>query len=261
MCAGGNPISAEEALRFGIIDRIIEGDLQAGAVRFAREIVARPAPKTRDLDGKLETPQPMTAIFTAARETARIKQRGMMAPLAAIDAVEAATKMSFEDGCRIEAAALYRMPAFGTIQSADSCFLWRARGCQNPGCAEGDTDNPREQCCGRWRWHHGRRHRHGVRQCRHSRAAERSRSTGTGPRPGQYSEELRKLGEARPLHPTVCRRTAEADSPDASIRRIRESGHGRRSCFRRHGAQETGLLPSSIAFASRAQSWRAIHRH
>jgi 3-hydroxyacyl-CoA dehydrogenase len=102
MCAGGNPIGAEEALRFGIIDRIIEGDLQPGAVRFAREIEARPAPKTRDLDGKLRTPQPMTPIFTAARETVRKKQRGMMAPLAAIDAVEAATKMSFEDGCRVE---------------------------------------------------------------------------------------------------------------------------------------------------------------
>src|ERR1700738_5052070 len=37
MCAGGSPISAAEALKFGIIDKLIEGDLLAGAVAFARE--------------------------------------------------------------------------------------------------------------------------------------------------------------------------------------------------------------------------------
>src|SRR5215468_5796466 len=48
MCAVGNPIKADEALKLGIIDRIIEGDLLAGAVAFAREIAGRPAPKTRE---------------------------------------------------------------------------------------------------------------------------------------------------------------------------------------------------------------------
>jgi 3-hydroxyacyl-CoA dehydrogenase len=32
----------------------------------------------------------------------RKKQRGMMLPLAAIDAVEAATKLPFEEGCKVE---------------------------------------------------------------------------------------------------------------------------------------------------------------
>jgi 3-hydroxyacyl-CoA dehydrogenase len=102
MCSGGNPIHTEEALKFGIIDQIIDGDLQSGAVRFAREIAGRPAPRTRELDGNLGTPQQNTPIFAAARERAGKKQRGMMAPLAAIDAVEAATNLSFEDGCREE---------------------------------------------------------------------------------------------------------------------------------------------------------------
>ncbi len=42
MCAAGNPIKAEEALQFGIIDRIIEGDLLTGAIHFAREIAGKP---------------------------------------------------------------------------------------------------------------------------------------------------------------------------------------------------------------------------
>jgi 3-hydroxyacyl-CoA dehydrogenase len=102
MCATGNPCSAREALALGVIDRLIEGDLLAGAVAFAREIAGKPAPKTRERNGKLGTPEQNAPIFAAAREAARKKQRNMMAPLAAIDAVEAATTMSFEAGCEAE---------------------------------------------------------------------------------------------------------------------------------------------------------------
>jgi len=42
-------------------------------------------------------------IFAAARETARKKQRNLIAPLAAIDAIEASTKLPFEEGCQAEA--------------------------------------------------------------------------------------------------------------------------------------------------------------
>jgi len=102
MCAEGNPISAAEALKFGVVDRLIEGDLLAGAVAFAREIAGRPAPRTRDRNEKLGKPDESSPIFAAAREAARKKQRGMMAPLAAIDAVEAATKLPFDEGCQFE---------------------------------------------------------------------------------------------------------------------------------------------------------------
>src|ERR687897_3640148 len=38
MCVTGKPIKAPDALRAGLIDRVVEGDLTAGAVAFAREI-------------------------------------------------------------------------------------------------------------------------------------------------------------------------------------------------------------------------------
>jgi 3-hydroxyacyl-CoA dehydrogenase len=102
MCAGGSPIKAEEALRFGIVDRVIEGDLLLSAISFAREIAGKPAPKTSERNEKLGTPEENAAIFAAARDTARKKQRGLTAPLAAIDAVEAATKLPFDEGCALE---------------------------------------------------------------------------------------------------------------------------------------------------------------
>ena len=102
MCCEGAPVSAEEALHAGIVDKLVEGDLLAEAISFAREVVGKPIPKTRERNSKLGTPDQNTPIFAAARETARKKQRGLQAPLAAIDAVEAATKLPFAEGCQIE---------------------------------------------------------------------------------------------------------------------------------------------------------------
>ena len=102
MCAAGNPVKVEEAVKLGIIDRIIEGDLLAGAVAFAREIASKLAVKTRERNEKLGTAEQSAPIIAAARDSAKKRQRGLMAPLAAIDAVEAATKMPFEAGCQEE---------------------------------------------------------------------------------------------------------------------------------------------------------------
>ncbi len=101
MCAFGEPIASQEALDFGIVDRIITGDLLTGAVAFAREVANRPAPKTRDRNEKL-TPTDRS-VFNNAGDTARKTRRGQPAPLAAIDAVQASTRLFFEEGCALEA--------------------------------------------------------------------------------------------------------------------------------------------------------------
>jgi 3-hydroxyacyl-CoA dehydrogenase len=101
MCAFGETISAQEALTLGLIDRMVDGDLLEGAVAFAREAIGKPALRTRERDEKLRGVD--AALFEAARERAGKTRRGQQAPLAAIDAVEAATKLSFEDGCKREA--------------------------------------------------------------------------------------------------------------------------------------------------------------
>ncbi|HZE82279.1 MAG TPA: 3-hydroxyacyl-CoA dehydrogenase NAD-binding domain-containing protein, partial [Candidatus Polarisedimenticolia bacterium] len=102
ICAGGDPIKAKEALTLGIVDKLIDGDLLAGAVAFAREIAGKPARKTRERNEKLGLAEQNAPIFAAARDAARKKARGMMAPMAAIDAVEAATKLPFDQGVEAE---------------------------------------------------------------------------------------------------------------------------------------------------------------
>ncbi len=101
MCAFGEPVSAHEAHALGIADAVIEGDLLAGAIAFAREAAGKPHPKTRERNEKLRDADP--AIFERARQQAAKTRRGQMAPLAAIDAVESATRLPFEAGCAREA--------------------------------------------------------------------------------------------------------------------------------------------------------------
>src|SRR5882757_7639973 len=102
MCALGAPVIAEDALRCGVLDRLVEGDLLTAAIAFAKEVIAKPTLKTRERNNKLGTAEQNANIFAAARELARKRQRGLLAPLAAIDAIESATKVPFEEGCQIE---------------------------------------------------------------------------------------------------------------------------------------------------------------
>ena len=103
MCTEGKPMPAPEAVVFGLVDALIEGDLLAGALAFARDAVGKPAPKTRMRTEKLGTDTDNDAVLAGARSIVAKRQRGLKAPLAAIDAIEAGTKLSFEEGCQVEA--------------------------------------------------------------------------------------------------------------------------------------------------------------
>jgi 3-hydroxyacyl-CoA dehydrogenase len=99
MCVAGKPITAPDALRLGLIDRILQGDLRSGAVAFAREMSAKSShPRTRDRKDKLGTPEANAPIFAAGREQAAKVRRNMTAPLAAIEAIEAAATLPWEQG-------------------------------------------------------------------------------------------------------------------------------------------------------------------
>jgi len=103
MCAFGEPISAQAALEAGIVDKLIVGDLLEGALAFAGT-VDQPR-RTRDL--------PVTTSDTSA---VRKKLRGnLIAPLAALDAVEAAMTLPFAEGIQKEAEL------FGRCMHSDQC--------------------------------------------------------------------------------------------------------------------------------------------
>ncbi len=98
MCAFGEPIGASEARDAGIVDEIVEGDLLESAVAFANRCL--PPRPTWDRCEKLAAGG---AVLAAARHDVREHCPELIAPPAAIEAVEAATKLPFDEGLRLEA--------------------------------------------------------------------------------------------------------------------------------------------------------------
>jgi 3-hydroxyacyl-CoA dehydrogenase len=97
MCAFGDPVPAPKALEAGIIDKVIEGDLLKGAVAYAREKAGKPR-KTRDITDKISNKAENEKALAAARDAVKKRARGLLAPGKAIDAVEAATQLPFDEG-------------------------------------------------------------------------------------------------------------------------------------------------------------------
>jgi 3-hydroxyacyl-CoA dehydrogenase len=104
MCVSGKPIKAPDALAAGLIDRIVEGDLEAGATAFAREMAARGGmhPRTRERTDRLPARDAVPGMVAAGRELARKTRRAMEAPLVVVDALEAAATLPFDEGCARE---------------------------------------------------------------------------------------------------------------------------------------------------------------
>src|ERR1041385_9052362 len=84
----------------GVIDEIIDGDLKAGAISFARKVVAekRPLRKISTLSVKLDNPD----IFAEFQKSIAKKQRGFLAPFQCIKAVQAACELPFAEGLKRE---------------------------------------------------------------------------------------------------------------------------------------------------------------
>jgi enoyl-CoA hydratase/carnithine racemase len=102
MCVSGRPIPAADALAHGIVDAIVNDDLTTAAVAFARDVADRPAVRTRERRERLKDGRSNATLFASARERAASMRRHERAPLRAIDAIEAAATLPFDDGCRRE---------------------------------------------------------------------------------------------------------------------------------------------------------------
>jgi len=95
MCVTGKPVRAPEALRMGLIDQVIEGELLAGAISFARNVAGEPVRKTRERNEKLGSAAENAPIFAAGRAQAGKIRRNQTAPIFALEALEAARTARF----------------------------------------------------------------------------------------------------------------------------------------------------------------------
>jgi 3-hydroxyacyl-CoA dehydrogenase len=100
MIVSGNEIGAEEALKHGLIDAIVDGDLTAAGVAFAEKVVheQRPLRKSRDIEDKIRAVRDKPEIFAAFHTAVARQSRGFRAPESCIRAVEAAVHLPFPQG-------------------------------------------------------------------------------------------------------------------------------------------------------------------
>jgi 3-hydroxyacyl-CoA dehydrogenase len=99
MCTDGKPVPAPKALAAGIIDHIVDGDLLAGAIAFAKARArAGGIRKVRDIVRSAEDTKSGLAACAAMHASLAKTARGLPAPIAAVNAIEAGLQASFDAG-------------------------------------------------------------------------------------------------------------------------------------------------------------------
>jgi 3-hydroxyacyl-CoA dehydrogenase len=105
MILNGSHVPARKCLEMGLVDALVpEGELRAGAIAFARTVLAegRPLRRVRDNDDKLLAARARPEIFAKVRQDNARKFRGFPAPEANIQCIEAAVNLSFDEGLATE---------------------------------------------------------------------------------------------------------------------------------------------------------------
>ncbi|MDB5500391.1 MAG: 3-hydroxyacyl-CoA dehydrogenase, partial [Tardiphaga sp.] len=141
MIVGGDPISAQEALKQGLIEEIVE-DRVAGGVAFARKAAQenRPLRKLKDDDSKLEAARKDRSIFTNAVQAMTKKARGLEAPFAAADAVGAAIDLPFEQGLQKEREGFLKLVSGDQSKAQRYAFFAEREAAKVSGVPEGTKD-------------------------------------------------------------------------------------------------------------------------
>lgn len=131
MIVGGEPVSAGEALTLGAIDEIATGDLTGAALAAASRLVAQGGAPRRTAEQPLATVEP--AIFDAARRQAAVKQRHLLAPLAAIEAIEAAVTQPFAQSVQRERQLFLERRSSAQAAALRNAFLGEREVARVPG--------------------------------------------------------------------------------------------------------------------------------
>ncbi|WP_295533253.1 3-hydroxyacyl-CoA dehydrogenase NAD-binding domain-containing protein [uncultured Thioclava sp.] len=115
LVTSGKPMAASKAREAGLIDAVIEGDLEAGAIAFAKAALAKPlpAPISARPVAKMDD-----AFWEAKRKLAA--KPGHRAPLEALDALRRATELPFD------AAMAAERESFLALRSSDEAAALRA---------------------------------------------------------------------------------------------------------------------------------------
>jgi len=138
MVVTGDPIGAEEALKNGLIEEIVEGPASGGEA-FARKVLAekRPVRRLRDDDSKLAAAKADRSIFTNAAAAANKKNRGLEAPLACAEAVSWSLDTPFDEALKKERDSFLKLVAGDQSKAQRHAFFAEREAAKISGVPEG----------------------------------------------------------------------------------------------------------------------------
>lgn len=102
MIVSGETVSSDLLIATPLFDEFVEGDLLAGAIAFANNVVAEKRPLKRVRDLKVSHSKP-DAFFMFVRNSVGAMSKNLPAPLKCVEAVEASLTQSFDEGMQTEA--------------------------------------------------------------------------------------------------------------------------------------------------------------
>ena len=97
MMISGNPVSAPRAAELGLVDQLLEGDLESTALTYTRQLLAASAPPRPTARLPVAAPDAV-GFFDDYRAAMARKTRGLIAPGFIVELVELATRVPVEEG-------------------------------------------------------------------------------------------------------------------------------------------------------------------
>ena len=144
MVTSGVPIGAAEAHQLGLVDQLVEGDLRAEALAFAKDKAAQGGshPRVRDNDDKLQSAKDNPEIFAATRKMLARKTRGFLAPEYNIRCIEAAVNQPFDEGLKTEGKLFAELMAGPQSQAQQYFFFSERQAGKVPGLSDDAKELP-----------------------------------------------------------------------------------------------------------------------
>ena len=138
---GGRPMTADDAAEAGLIDGVVEGDLEGAALSYAEALVAEgigPRPTSEIVTGFSD---PAGYLDTIAARRKSVAALPIEAPRRIVDCVEAALLMPMETGLAFERAAFEDLLASESSDALRHMFFAERRAARFPGL-EGVAPRP-----------------------------------------------------------------------------------------------------------------------
>lgn len=106
LIVSGTPVTATTAQRLGLVDHLLAGDLPTAATAYAHRLLTERAPLRRLRDLTLHSASVPTDFFANYRQQIRARCRCPQIEERCIDAIAAATSLTYEQGLKHERALL-----------------------------------------------------------------------------------------------------------------------------------------------------------